>query len=134
MELAKHQKFTLTVASVLAFGIWLFPHWLVHARHPAPGVRNYWYSAGYGFLFVPPRKVGDELRKWANEHEYDLEIGTLVDWRRQFYEWGTLAFLTGFALSGVVVWRRKPANRLGPSPPTLPEYQPQNQSGQEEPQ
>jgi hypothetical protein len=74
MKLTNHQKLTLAVASVLAFGIWLFPHWIVHARHPAPGVRHYWYNAGYGFLFAPPRKVANErelsgrVRKivWAN--------------------------------------------------------------------
>jgi hypothetical protein len=102
------------VPDTISSPIWLFPHWLVHARHPAPGVRHFWYGGGYGFLFAPPPKVADDLRKWADEHGYVLEISMVVDWQRQFYEWGTLAFLTGFALAGLAVWRGETAIRSGP--------------------
>jgi hypothetical protein len=129
MNLSKHKKLVLAIASVLAFVIWLFPHWQVHVWR---GGSHLWKDSGYSFLFLPPQKGTDTIRSIEGSSRFNITVD--IDWRRQFYEWGTLAFLTGFALAGMAFWQDKPATRFGPRPPTLREPQPQNQSSQGEPQ
>ena len=97
MVFNSHQKVVLAVAAVLAFGIWLFPHWQVHAWRS--GLHR-WKDAGYSFLFLPPQETANEVRRVSPYFNITVDI----DWRRQFCEWGTLAFLTGFALAAIPFW------------------------------
>jgi hypothetical protein len=125
MNLSRYQKLVLSIASVLAFVIWLFPHWRLQAVYPR-SIAWARRDGGYAFLFTPPpaRFLDGGSTFWRPE----------VDWPRQCYEWGTLAFLTGFALAGMAVWQGKPTTRSGPRPPTLREPHSQNQPNQAEPQ
>ena len=129
MNLSKHQKLVLAIASVLAFVIWLFPHWRVHVWR---GVYHLWKDSGYSFLFLPPQKDADAIRAANPSSVFNITVD--LDWRRQFYEWGTLAFLTGFALAAMAVWKGKASSRSGPVSATHGDSQPQNHFSQGESQ
>ena len=108
MNLSRYQKLVLSIASVLAFVIWLFPHWRLQAVYPRSMA---WArrDGGYAFLFRPPPRgfLDEGSIFWRPE----------VDWSRQSYEWGTLAFLTGFALAGMAVWQGKHTSKYPPAKP-----------------
>ena len=104
MSLTYNQKLVLSIAAVASFAIWLFPHWLCHVRHPAPGVWNIRRDAGYSFLFLPPQAEAERVQKIAHDQNISVEITTVVDWTRQWQEWGTLAFLTALAFGGLGLW------------------------------
>jgi hypothetical protein len=99
----------LTIAGSLAFGIWLFPHWQVRAHYRDQGhfvvlkesQDHPWPvgATGYGFLFAPP-DLNPDLQLLTRQDEKGDWWGfdVVVDWQRQFYEWGTLVFVTGVAL------------------------------------
>jgi len=102
MRVNKHQQLVLAIAALLAFGIWLFPHWRIHAHYRS---QNVWHDSGYGFLFRPPTNLAGLLREKLSTELPGIEVTVVLDWQRQFYEWGTLVFLTGFALAGLAVRR-----------------------------
>jgi len=100
MRLNKYQQLVLAIASVLAFAIWLFPHWRFHIHYRS---ENTWMNSGYAFLFLPP-DVPARVKKLSEDFP-GCQVGVVLDWDRQFYEWGTLVFLTGFALAGLRMCR-----------------------------
>jgi hypothetical protein len=119
----------LAIAAVFAFLIWLFPHWQVHIWRAG---YHLWRDSGYSFLFLPPQKEADAIRNLNRSALFSITVD--IDWRRQFYEWGTLAFLTGFALAGIAVRQNRPATKSNPGPSTLREPQSRTQPSQGEPQ
>ena len=113
MKLDQHQKLVLAIAAVLAFGIWLFPHWRAKATSQLYPSVHWQRDVGYSFLFSTPNhtKVLRRLFKPDADSQRlaEFEITLTVDWQRQFYEWGTLVFVAGFALAGLAAFERSGA-------------------------